>query len=92
MLLRSKHSGWTWEGRRTPFMGGGGGGSAPSSQRVEQTSIPEYAQPYVEKMLGQTAALTDINQNPYQVYSGQRLAGFTPMQTADHYKLDMGFD
>jgi hypothetical protein len=32
-------------------------------------------------MLGQTAALTDINQNPYQQYSGQRLAGFTPMQT-----------
>ena len=82
MLLKSKHSGWTWEGRRTPFMGGGGGGSsAPSSQRVEQTSIPSYAQPYVENMLGQTAALTDINQNPYQQYSGQRLAGFTPLQS-----------
>ena len=60
---------------------GGGAPSAPSSQRVEQTSIPSYAQPYVENMLGQTAALTDINQNPYQQYSGQRLAGFTPMQT-----------
>jgi hypothetical protein len=32
-------------------------------------------------MLGQTAALTDINQNPYQNYGGQRIAGFTPMQT-----------
>jgi hypothetical protein len=59
---------------------GGGASSAPSSQRVEQTSIPSYAQPYVENMLGQTAALTDINQNPYQQYSGQRLAGFTPLQ------------
>jgi hypothetical protein len=29
-ILKSKHSGWTWEGRRTPFGGGGkGGGSAP---------------------------------------------------------------
>jgi hypothetical protein len=27
-ILRSKHSGWTWEGKRTPF-GGGKGGSAP---------------------------------------------------------------
>jgi hypothetical protein len=26
-ILRSKHSGWTWEGKRTPF--GGGKGSAP---------------------------------------------------------------
>jgi hypothetical protein len=31
-------------------------------------------------MLGKTAALTDINQNPYQPYAGQRVAGFTPMQ------------
>jgi hypothetical protein len=31
-------------------------------------------------MLGKTAALTDINQNPYQPYAGQRIAGFTPMQ------------
>jgi hypothetical protein len=32
-------------------------------------------------MLGQTAALTDINQNPYQSYGGQRVAGFTPLQS-----------
>jgi hypothetical protein len=28
-ILRSKHSGWTWEGTRTPFGGGKGGGSPP---------------------------------------------------------------
>jgi len=28
-ILRSKHSGWTWEGKRTPFGGGKGGGSPP---------------------------------------------------------------
>lgn len=58
----------------------GGGGSAPSNQNVTTTSIPEYARPYVEKSLGQAAALTDISQNPYQPYSGQRTAAFTPMQ------------
>lgn len=63
-------------------MGKGGGGSAPapSQQTVTQTSIPEYARPYVENMLGKTEALTDISKNPYQAYQGQRIAGFTPMQ------------
>ena len=50
---------------------------APSSQNVTQTSIPEYAKPYVEKMLGKTEALTS---SPYQAYQGERIAGFTPMQ------------
>jgi hypothetical protein len=51
--------------------------SQPSSQNVTQTSIPEYAKPYVEKMLGKTEALTNA---PYQSYQGERIAGFTPMQ------------
>lgn len=62
---------------------GGGGSSqapAPSSQTVTQTNIPEYARPYVERMLGKSEALTDINANPYQPYGGQRIQGFTPMQ------------
>jgi len=63
--------------------GGGGGGApppAPSSQTVTNTSIPEYARPYVENMLGKAEALTDINQNPYQTYGGERIAGFNPTQ------------
>lgn len=51
--------------------------SQPSSQTVTQTTIPEYAKPYVEKMLGKAEATTE---QPYQAYSGQRIAGFTPMQ------------
>ena len=65
------------------FGGGGGGGGAapaPSSQTVTQTNIPEYARPYVERMLGKSEALTDINANPYQTYGGQRIQSFTPMQ------------
>jgi len=58
----------------------GGGDSAPSApekQTITQTSIPEYAKPYVERMLGKTEALT---KSPYQAYGGERIAGFTPMQ------------
>ena len=83
MLIKSKHNGWSSDGVRTPFMGGGKQSApapAPSSQTVTQTSIPEYARPYVETMLGQSQALTDINQNPYQNYGGQRIAEFNPTQ------------
>jgi len=62
----------------------GGGGQQqqqqPTSTTVTNTNLPAYAQPYVEKLFGQAGALTDINQNPYQQYGGQRLADFTPMQ------------
>lgn len=49
----------------------------PSSQTVTNTSIPEYARPYVERMLGKAEALSET---PYQAYKGERIAGFTPMQ------------
>jgi hypothetical protein len=49
----------------------------PTNQNVTQTTIPEYAKPYAEKMLGKTEALTN---SPYQAYQGERIAGFTPMQ------------
>jgi hypothetical protein len=50
------------------------------SQRVEQTSIPDYARPYVENLLGQSAALTDLEMNPYMQYMGDRQAQFSPLQ------------
>ena len=68
--------GMTLEGGK----GGGGGAPAPSSQTVTQTNIPEYARPYVERMLGKSEALTDINENPYKAYGGQRIAEFAPLQ------------
>jgi len=58
----------------------GGGGGAPTNQNVTTTSIPEYARPYVEKMLGKAYDYTDSDKNPYQAYGGQRTAAFTPMQ------------
>lgn len=74
MIIRNKFNGYGGDGRRL-YPGGGGG--APSQQTVTQTTIPEYARPYVERMLGKVEALTD---SPYQAYGGQRIAGFSPMQ------------
>jgi hypothetical protein len=63
-------------GYHRPGKGGGGG---PSNQTVSQTSIPEYAKPYVENLLGKSEALTNT---PYQQYTGDRVAGLDPLQTA----------
>ena len=45
-----------------------------------QTSLPDYAKPFVEDMLGQAQGLTDMSSNPYMQYMGERVAQFTPMQ------------
>lgn len=73
------------EGKKLKLHGGGGGGSPANTT---QTSIPEYAKPYVESMLGtaqgqvyqfnpegQVSGLT-----PYQPYGGQLTAGATGLQ------------
>lgn len=61
--------------------GGGGGSSAPATQSSTQTAeLPEWARGYAKDTLAKGAALTDVNQNPYQTYSGERIAGFSPMQ------------
>ena len=54
----------------------------PTLQQIQQTttSIPDYAKPYVEEMLGNAQGLTDINQNPYMQYMGDRVAQFNPLQ------------
>jgi hypothetical protein len=60
--------------------GGSSAPAGPTEQKVTNTNLPEYARPYVENLMGKAQALTDTTQNPYQQYSGQRIAGFTPMQ------------
>jgi hypothetical protein len=54
---------------------GKGGGEAPSE--VSTITIPKYAQPYMEKLLGQTEALTET---PIASYTGERIAGPTVAQ------------
>jgi hypothetical protein len=69
------------------------GGSSKQPTTTTQTSIPEYAKPYVEGMLGQAQkSIYDIGPNnqvlgmrPMQQYTGpgadtNRVAGFNPLQ------------
>jgi hypothetical protein len=55
---------------------------AEQLQTINQTqvSIPDYAKPYVEDLLGQAQAYTDPNARPYMQYMGDRVAQFTPLQ------------
>lgn len=51
----------------------------PPPTNTTQTTIPEYARPYMERLLGKAEALTD---SPYQTYKGERIAATTPEQEA----------
>ena len=63
--------------RRIRPQGGGGSGSAPASQTIQQTTIPDYAKPYVQGML---QAGAELARGGYETYPGERLAQFTPLQ------------
>jgi hypothetical protein len=71
---------------RGGFRAGGmtleGGGPPKTPEQPTQTSqvtIPEYAQPYMERLLGKTEALTE---SPYQIYGGERLSSPSEQQEA----------
>jgi hypothetical protein len=65
-----------------------GGGGGPTTTKSETSNIPEYARPYVERMLGSTEKqvytygdkgnITGFQ--PYKPFEGETVAGFTPMQ------------
>jgi len=76
MIIRNKFNGYV-NGNNRLYPGGGGGQSQPTNTTQTTTTIPEYARPYVERMLGKAEAFSET---PYQAYGGQRIAGFTPMQ------------
>jgi hypothetical protein len=59
---------------------GGGAAAAPSDKTTQISELPEWARGYAKDTLARGAALTDINQNPYQQYGANRIAGFSPMQ------------
>ena len=61
--------------------GGRSGGSSPTiqSSTVKEHSLPSYARPYFEELLGRTAYEAT---RPYETYGGQRLADFDPYETA----------
>lgn len=56
------------------------GGPKTPDKTTQIQELPEWARGYAKDTLAKASALTDINQNPYQEYGGQRIAGFDPMQ------------
>ena len=78
------------------YLGGGGGGQAPAQTSVNNTSIPDYARPYVETMLGTTQqqlynyetdpatgqkfATSMKGYTPFSEDPSKYVAGFSPMQ------------
>jgi hypothetical protein len=64
---------------------------ADTPTQVTQNQVgfaPELA-PYGQALLGQTAALTDVNTNPYQQYQGDQIAQFTPLQQQSYQNAAM---
>jgi hypothetical protein len=49
----------------------GKGSSAPSSQNIQQTNLPEYVRPQFERLLGRAEDLTSAEYTPF---TGQRVA------------------
>lgn len=54
-----------------------GDDSPGGASQTQVTDLPDWAKPYAKQLLGKGAALSET---PYQTYSGQRQAGFTPLQ------------
>ena len=57
----------------------GGGARQPSTQVVEQKSIPDELIPFVTDVAARSQA---VSREPYQPFEGQRVAGFTDAQQA----------
>jgi hypothetical protein len=83
--------GWLTGDQFIMYMGGGGGSPGPNTTYSQTSNIPEYAQPYVEQMLGSAqgeifdrdAAGNPTNIKPYKPFSNDPtsyFAGFSPLQ------------
>ena len=77
MIPRLKTEGYSLDGIRIYPMDSG---PAPAAEQKASTELPEWAKPYAKDILAKGQALTDVNQNPYQTYNQDRIAGFSPMQ------------
>tara|TARA_R110000751_G_scaffold111428_3_gene209744 strand:- start:201 stop:1391 length:1191 start_codon:yes stop_codon:yes gene_type:complete len=56
---------------------GGGGGQQPTRTTSVSTSLPEYAEPFYQRLMQRTEAESN---RPYEPYGGQRFAQFSPEQ------------
>jgi len=79
MIPKLKSEGYTRDGVRLYPMDGGQQQS-PVTQQTQISDIPGWARGYAKDVLARGQALTDINQNPYQAYGGNRVAGLSALQ------------
>ena len=75
MLIPNKFSGYSRDGIRLYPIDSGGGGNTGS--QTSTSELPEWAKPYAKNTLEKGAALSET---PYQKYTENRFAGFSPMQ------------
>lgn len=55
---------------------------ATNPVQIQQTQygFAPVVEPYAQDLLAMASAVTDVNENPYMQYMGERFAQFTPMQ------------
>jgi len=58
----------------------GGGDSGTTSTSTSRNRLDPYMEEAAKETLGKTRALTDTTQNPYEAYTGKRIASFDPLQ------------
>lgn len=68
------------EGGRIIYGSGDGGGGGGAAQQTTISDLPEWAKPYAQQTLAKTQALTDVGQNKYPTYTGERIQGLDPLQ------------
>jgi hypothetical protein len=71
-------------GRITLEGGGGGGGQTQQTSTAYQTNIPAYLEDPAKRMVSRGETLSEQG---YQPYTGERVAGFSPMQQAAFQEL-----
>ena len=52
----------------------------PTQYQEYRTGFAEEIAPYAQKLLGKAELQTDVDENPYMQYMGERQAQFTPLQ------------
>ena len=66
-------------GRITLEGGGSGGGSQPTTSTTVTSNIPDWLKTPTKEMVARGEVLSE---QPYQAYTGERIAGFSPAQEA----------
>ena len=52
--------------------------------QINKVAFPDEIAPYAQNLMGQAAALTDLQYNPYMQYQGDRVAQYSPLQNMSY--------